>query len=87
MHDMIAHQAQVLMILITPVWKAAKELHLLPYKIRRVEVVKEGSCEKIHFCSWFLQVVHYSILDPNYLLKKHCSHWVYQCSEQYCQVL
>jgi hypothetical protein len=44
--------------------KVSKELHLLPYKIRQVEVAEEGNCEKTYFCAWFLQAVHDSTLDP-----------------------
>jgi hypothetical protein len=62
----------------TPVWKVAKGLHLLLYKIRQVEVVEEGNCAETHFCALFLQAVHDGVRDPNYLLKKHCSDWVYQ---------
>jgi hypothetical protein len=40
-------------------------LHLWPYKITHVQVIEEGNYgRRTHFCDWFLQAVHDSVLDP-----------------------
>jgi hypothetical protein len=35
------------------------------YKITKVQVIEEGDYgRRMHFCKWFLQAVHDSVLDP-----------------------
>jgi DNA-binding MurR/RpiR family transcriptional regulator len=58
----LAQQAQVSK---TTAWRATKNLHLQSYKITQVQVIEE--CDygrRTHFCYWFLQAVHDSVLNP-----------------------
>jgi hypothetical protein len=48
----------------TPMWKAAKNIHLLLNKIRHVQIVEEDNYKKTYLSNWFLQAIHDSILDP-----------------------
>jgi DNA-binding MurR/RpiR family transcriptional regulator len=58
----LAQQAQVSKI---TACRATKNLHLLPYKITQVQVSEECDYRRrTHFCNWFLQAVHDSVLDP-----------------------
>jgi hypothetical protein len=46
-------------------WRATKNLHLRPYKITQVQVIEECNYgRRKHFCNWFLQAVHNSVLEP-----------------------
>jgi hypothetical protein len=59
----LAQQAQVS----KTAWRATKNLHLQPYKITQVHVTEEGDYgRRTHFCNWFLQAVHDSVLDPKF---------------------
>lgn len=49
----------------TTAWSVAKNLCLLPYKIRQVEAVEEGVYERrMNFCNRTVQAVWDSVLGP-----------------------
>jgi hypothetical protein len=58
----LIQQAEVSM---TTVWRVTIKLHLLPYKVRQVQVNEEGDYQRqTYFCNWILQSVHGSVLGP-----------------------
>jgi hypothetical protein len=60
----LAQLAQDVQVLRTTAWKTTKTLHLYLCKIRQVQAIEEGNYKRwTHFCNWFLQLVHDSLLD------------------------